>query len=100
MMRGNHVDPAEAVEMFKLLGAGDALAIHWGTFPLSWEGVDQAPKDLRMALDSAHIDPARFRAVEVGQGWDVPPLAQPNSLSAATSSSLKSSPKTSASVER
>lgn len=74
MMRGNHADPAEAVELFERLGAADALAIHWGTFPLSWEGVDQAPRDLSTALAAARIDPARFRALAAGQSWDVPPL--------------------------
>jgi L-ascorbate metabolism protein UlaG (beta-lactamase superfamily) len=77
MMRSNHIDPAEAVLAFKLLGASEALAIHWGTFQLSFEGVDDPPRQLREALIASGIDPARFYALEAGQSWDVPALKPP-----------------------
>jgi L-ascorbate metabolism protein UlaG (beta-lactamase superfamily) len=99
-MRSNHIGPVEAVRVFRMLGANDALAIHWGTFQLSYEGIDDPPRLLRAALASTGIDPGRFRALEAGQSWDVPPLGQANSPSEATSSSLRTRPKLSASVAR
>lgn len=77
LMSGNHIDPAEAVDAFQKLGAQDALGVHWGTFQLSHEGVDEPPADLRTALHAAGIDPARFRTLEAGQSWDIPPLGSP-----------------------
>ncbi len=40
-----HMGPKEAVSAFLDLKADYMIPIHWGTFPLSWEGVD-APLDL------------------------------------------------------
>lgn len=100
IMRSNHIGPVEAVRLFRMLGAGDALAIHWGTFQLSYEGIDDPPRLLRSALIEAGVDPARFRALEAGQGWDVPPLDQAKIGSAATSSSPSDRPKVSASAAR
>jgi L-ascorbate metabolism protein UlaG (beta-lactamase superfamily) len=100
LLSGNHIDPREAARAFEMLGAQAALGIHWGTFQLSYEAVDEPPRDLRAALIARGIDPARFRTLEAGRSWDVPPLAQAKTPSAATSSSLSSSPKPSASAAR
>ncbi|QJU58631.1 Zn-dependent hydrolase [Sphingomonas sp. AP4-R1] len=74
MMSGNHIGPVEAVAAFKALGAANALAVHWGTFRLSNEGMDEPPALLRKTLAAQHIAPDRFRALEVGRNWDVPSL--------------------------
>ena len=74
IMSGNHIGPVEAVDAFQTLGAANALAIHWGTFKLSAEAIDDPPALLRKTLTERHIAPDRFRAIEVGVGWDVPPL--------------------------
>lgn len=44
LMSPVHVDPAEAVEIFREVGALRGVGIHWGTFSLSAEDV-VAPKD-------------------------------------------------------
>jgi L-ascorbate metabolism protein UlaG (beta-lactamase superfamily) len=74
VMSGNHIGPDEAVEVFHRLGAANALAVHWGTFQLSEEAINDPPAVLRDALARRGIAPARFRVTEVGRNWDVPPL--------------------------
>lgn len=36
-MRGQHVDPEEAVQIHQDLQAKHSVAIHWGTFALAYE---------------------------------------------------------------
>ena len=94
-MQPVHMNPAEAVAAWRILGADSALAIHYGTFRLAEEGQDQPPADLAQALAQADLtadpgneresapgllriqgqtgrDPACFRAVPFGQAWQVP----------------------------
>ncbi len=72
MMAGSHVDPSEAATIFARLGAAHALAIHWGTFRLSAESIDDPPAALADALGPVRAD--RFRATPPGIAWDVPAL--------------------------
>lgn len=66
MRTGAHLGPEEAVEIARRLGAGHALALHWGTFRLSYEARETPPALLRVALRCAGL-PA--------QGWfDAPPV--------------------------
>jgi L-ascorbate metabolism protein UlaG (beta-lactamase superfamily) len=74
IMGPSHIDPVEAVDVFQRLGATNALAVHWGTFKLSSEGIDDPPNLLRATLVKRGIAADRFRAMEVGVSWDVPPL--------------------------
>ncbi len=74
LMQRNHIGPVEAVEIFGRLKAANALAIHWGTFQLASEGVNEAPQLLRDTLRKRGMAPDRFRAPEPGVAWDVPPL--------------------------
>ncbi len=72
LMQPSHIDPGEAVSIFRKLGANYALGIHWGTFQLSSEAID-APRE-RLAHDAAIAgNPAgRFRTIEPGAEWMVP----------------------------
>jgi L-ascorbate metabolism protein UlaG (beta-lactamase superfamily) len=56
-MKGQHMNPAEAVEAFRLCGGRQAVAHHWGTFRLADEGYDEPPRDLAMALERAEVPP-------------------------------------------
>jgi L-ascorbate metabolism protein UlaG (beta-lactamase superfamily) len=68
-MASQHMNPAEAVKGFKLLGARQAFGYHWGTFRLTDEAVARPPADLATALAQEGVDPARFLAVRPGQVW-------------------------------
>ena len=57
---------------FGILHPAWALGVHWGTFELGEEGVNDAPKRLAASLAGHAIAPDRFRTLEAGQSWDVP----------------------------
>ena len=69
-MKPVHIDPAEAVEAHKALGASTSVAMHFGTFRLSDERFAQPVEDLQQAL-AANGDP-RFWVLGQGEGRDVP----------------------------
>ena len=66
-MQVQHMNPADAVQAFRDLGAQTAIGIHWGTFQLTNEAIDQPEIDLTAALSEAGLDPARFRAFRPGE---------------------------------
>ena len=68
-MQAQHVNPAEAVESFALLGAEQALGHHWGTFQLTDEGIERPVEALAAALEAQGIAPERFLALRPGQVW-------------------------------
>jgi len=76
---GNHIAPAQAVSAFETLHAGTALGVHWGTFELTDEPIDLPPRLLAQSLAREHIAPDRFRVLEAGGQWSIPPLAPSSS---------------------
>jgi L-ascorbate metabolism protein UlaG (beta-lactamase superfamily) len=69
-MQPQHMNPADAVQAFGDLRAEQAIGIHWGTFQLTNEKVDQPATDLAAALAEAEIAPDRFLAMRPGQVWE------------------------------
>lgn len=74
---GNHIDPEQALAAFRQLGARFALGVHWGTFELGPEPIDDAPRRLGTALATQGIAADRFRTLEAGESWNVPTLGGP-----------------------
>lgn len=72
VMESNHMDPEESVAAFQRLGAKTALGVHWGTFQLTFEGINDPPRRLAAALKAAHIPANSFVTTEVGQTFEVP----------------------------
>jgi L-ascorbate metabolism protein UlaG (beta-lactamase superfamily) len=72
VMRESHVDPAEAVRVFEALGPVRALGVHWGTFQLAFDGIDDPPRALAAQLRRRGIAPDRFIAADVGRSFRVP----------------------------
>ncbi len=70
-MRGQHMNPADAVAAFELLGAKQALGHHWGTFKLTNEGIERPAHDLATALADKGIEPSRFIAGRPGVVLDL-----------------------------
>lgn len=65
-MQGQHQNPQEAVEGFRLLGARRAIGHHWGTVQLTDEAVDAPRLALAAALDAAGVAHERFSAALPG----------------------------------
>ncbi|MBB5693843.1 MBL fold metallo-hydrolase [Muricoccus pecuniae] len=68
-MAGQHMNPADAVQGFKLLGARQALGYHWGTFKLTDEGIGRPLADLAVALAAEGLAPGRFIGAQPGLVW-------------------------------
>jgi len=66
IMRAQHCDPAEAVQIHCDLGARQSVAMHWGTFQLTDEGRDEPPRALVAALTAADVLQEDFRILEPG----------------------------------
>jgi L-ascorbate metabolism protein UlaG (beta-lactamase superfamily) len=68
-MKEQHMNPEEAVKVFRELGADAAIGHHWGTFKLTNEGVDRPREALAKAIADAKLDPQLFRAFQPGEVW-------------------------------
>ncbi|MDB5701389.1 MAG: Zn-dependent hydrolase [Sphingomonadales bacterium] len=78
MSIASHVGPIESAEVFARLGASRAIAIHWGTFRLSYEARDTPPKLLEAVMKCrTDIGSGRtFTAVAPGAPTEIGPMLQ------------------------
>jgi N-acyl-phosphatidylethanolamine-hydrolysing phospholipase D len=67
IMRFVHLDPDEAVRAARDLDARHAVAMHWGTFDLTDEPLDEPPRRFRAAADAAGLGPDRAWVLAVGE---------------------------------
>ena len=68
-MASQHMNPDEAVQAFLLLGARQALGVHWGCFQLTDEAREAPLEALIAARVAQRIMPSRFIAMHAGQVW-------------------------------
>jgi N-acyl-phosphatidylethanolamine-hydrolysing phospholipase D len=66
-MHAQHIDPAEAVQVHRDLGTKRSVGIHWGTFSLADEALDQPPVDLMEARRAAGLDDDDFLVLKIGE---------------------------------
>ncbi len=66
-MAASHVDPEEAVQMHLDLGARRSVAMHWGTFVLTDEPLDEPPLRLYRALERRGLSLSDFDVWEHGE---------------------------------
>ena len=66
-MKDIHMNPAEAVQAHLDLGARRSVAMHFGTFQLTPEGIDEPVRELAKALRERGVPAERFRTADVGE---------------------------------
>jgi L-ascorbate metabolism protein UlaG (beta-lactamase superfamily) len=66
-MKEQHMNPEEAVRAHQDLQSKLSIAIHFGTFQLSDEGIDDPVRDLLTSLQAAHISQSDFLVLKNGQ---------------------------------
>lgn len=66
-MKDVHVNPAEAVQAHRDLRAERSIGMHFGTFQLTYEGIDQPVIDLQAALAEQGVSKDDFLLLEVGE---------------------------------
>ncbi len=74
-MREQHINPEEAVGIFEIVGARQAMAHHWGTFQLTNEDIHEPPRALSAALEKNGVAAERFRVFRPGEVFDVKVVA-------------------------
>lgn len=68
-MRSFHCTPEEAVDMFADVRAKAALGMHWGTFLLTDEPIEEPKARLAAAAQAKGLPPDAFRTLLAGQTW-------------------------------
>ena len=75
-MKEQHVNPAEAVQIHQDLKAKRSVGVHWGTFELTDEPLDQPPRDLAAARKAAGLADDDFFVMAVGETRKLAPRAR------------------------
>jgi L-ascorbate metabolism protein UlaG (beta-lactamase superfamily) len=84
-MKRHHVSPEEAVRIHRDVRSVKSVGIHWGTFALTDEPLDEPPERLRDALRDAGIPEEEFVVLRHGETITI---ASPDSASALPPSTM------------
>ena len=66
-MEKQHMNPEQAVQAFLDLGARLFVAMHWGTFKLTDEALDEPPRRLRAEWARRSLPPEQLRIPAIGE---------------------------------
>ena len=66
-MKEQHINPAEALQIHKDLRARRSVGVHWGTFNLTDEPLDQPPIDLAAARRAQRVPEEDFFLLRIGE---------------------------------
>jgi len=76
-MSQQHVDPAEAVRIHLDLHARQSIGIHWGTFSLTDESLDEPPRALEVARREQGVADDAFGVMAIGETRRFPRRSSP-----------------------
>jgi N-acyl-phosphatidylethanolamine-hydrolysing phospholipase D len=71
-MKEQHLNPTEAVQVHLDLQAKRSIGVHWGTFELTDEPLDQPPLDLAIARQAKGLLQHEFDVMAIGQTVKLP----------------------------
>jgi N-acyl-phosphatidylethanolamine-hydrolysing phospholipase D len=66
-MSQQHVNPMESVRIHQDVGAKRSIGVHWGTFALTDEPLDQPPRELAIARQALGVTEADFGLLAIGE---------------------------------
>src|SRR5439155_24353274 len=66
-MQAVHMNPAEAVQAHLDLDPALSVGMHFGTFPMTIEGIDEPLRALDEARRARNVPPVRFRTLGFGE---------------------------------
>lgn len=66
-MEAVHLNPEQAVQAHGDIASQQSVGIHFGTFQLTYEGIEQPKLDLAKALEEKGINPEQFITLEFGE---------------------------------
>lgn len=72
-MHRQHVNPEEVVRVHRDLAAKSSLGIHWGTFSMSDEALDEPPRALAAARKAQGVADSAFFTLALGETRILPP---------------------------
>lgn len=70
-LRYQHMGPAEALQAFDDLGAKNMIPMHWGSFKLSQEPLNEPPTTLRALIAGNSDRERRVRILAMGESWSL-----------------------------
>jgi N-acyl-phosphatidylethanolamine-hydrolysing phospholipase D len=76
-MKSQHTDPEESVQIREDLGARRAMGVHWGTFSLTDEPLDEPPRALARARAAKGLSEDDFFVLAVGETRKLRPRLPP-----------------------
>src|SRR5438094_443534 len=71
-MQAVHMNPAEAVQAHLDLEASQSVGMHFGTFQMTTEGIDEPLRALEEARRCNHVVRSRFRLLACGESLRLP----------------------------
>ena len=71
-MQTQHINVEEACRIHRELGAKRSLGVHWGTFALSDEALDEPPRELARQRPAHALDEDEFFVMAIGQTRRLP----------------------------
>ncbi len=72
-MKNQHMNPDDAVRVYKMLKVRKSVGIHFGTFEEHPEQtIDAHEKDLKAALEKHNVPESEFWILKIGEGKEVP----------------------------
>ena len=66
-MEAVHLDPLQAVKAHQVLHSQQSIGIHFGTFQLTYEGINEPEERLRQELKRSNISQERFTTLKFGE---------------------------------
>ena len=67
MMRRHHLNPEEALDVFEEVRGRKFLAVHWGSFDLTYEPLNEPPTRLKKEAEARKYPPGTINILRVGQ---------------------------------